>query len=220
MPKIAGGTRVRESDFPEWVKTLYNGRHNPQHSWTEDLEGCETWHEQGCTTRKAKSPDVQNLAETAVAICRWLREDDIATIGAPVARPREDYWAFVHRLCCVAHTRLRAAQMLPVLEARQSANWAVYCWMWVLQCNISENDTPEWFRRQLEMHRNTRLPKKARTYLEVDGDWSIAQKWLDKKESARRRVLQGKNEARQCLSSLQEKEATVMCGQQKEEKEK
>ena|GEM_PF-6453337 len=180
MPKLANGTVVCESGFPDWVKTLYNGRHNPGRSWTEDLEGCETWHATGCTTRKAKAPDVQNLAETAVAICRWLREDDIAARGAPLARSPEQYWALIHRLCRVAHTRLRAAQMLPVLEARQSPDWAVYAWMWTFQCRLSESDTPEWFRRQLNLHQNTRIDF-SRQYNGLGGDWSIARKWLARK---------------------------------------
>ena len=186
MPKLCAGTVVREAQFgraKDWISLIPAGGYKPRMAWESDLIGYEAWHETGCGTMKAKSPDAQNWAETICAVARWLREADIIGTGKPVARSREEYWSLVLRLARVTATRLRAAVALLNLEAKEHPDWPVYCWMWCQQCLKSENETPEWFRGQLERHSNTRigdLKEKAERYFALDGNWVIAQRWFEK----------------------------------------
>jgi hypothetical protein len=182
---------VRESVAPDWVYSLRTGLYAPNPDWGKDLIcwekggvdrwGYERWHEKGCGSRKAKSPDTNNWAETVLAVARWLRDNDIATSGEVQSRTVEAYWDIVERLSEITMTRAIAHRSLLILEANNDNpkienrdDWAVYCWMWVYQCRWSEQDAPEWFIAELNAHANTMIDFN-RNFIDIDGDWSVAQ---------------------------------------------
>ena len=191
MPKLALGTIVREAKAPAWLNDLKAGTYKPCQArckWDIDLMGYETWHDTGCTTEKAKSPDGQNWAETVAAVCRWVREAHISQFGNPRPCTRDEYWDLAAWLSRVTVTRFRAAQSLPVLESRNVPHWAAYCFMQCLQCLYSERDTPVWFVKQLDAHVCTRIRLKdeAMRYLAIAqrsaDDYAVITKWMSKDE--------------------------------------
>ena len=190
MPLQAKGVIIRESKAPDWIRTLYTGEYRPNPDWGRglisreeggvDRFGYRMWHEKGCGTEKAKSIDSQNWAETPTVIAGWLRDYEITAHGAPQRHNPMEYWGLIHKLSGVAVTRLRAKVAMAKFEFAESEDWQAYCWIWMKQCELSEAATPDWFRRQLQLYKNTRVDL-GRIYLDNPEENAVVRDWLKRK---------------------------------------